>query len=68
MVKYMTLHTTETGDHANFFEHLFNAYDFYHDMIGMGYPAALYVKDDDTGIYYEKMVSWILGEEAEDNV
>lgn len=67
MHKYMTIHTTETGDHANFFEHLFNAYEFYHDMLGMGYSAALYVKDDHD-IYQEKMVSWIPGEEDEDNV
>ena len=67
MHKYLTIHTTESGDHANFFEHLFNAYDFYHDMIALGYSVALYVRDDQ-GIYREKMVSWIQGEEAEDNV
>ena len=56
--KDMTIHRTETGDHANFFEHLDNAYEFYHDMIAFGYPVALYVRDVHD-IYWPKMCSWI---------
>ena len=58
MHKYMTIHTTETGDHANFFEHLFNAYEFYHDMIDFGYSVALYEMNENS-IYWPKMHSWI---------
>ncbi len=45
MHKYMTIHTTESGDHANFFSYYSNAYDFFKDMHGMGYVVCLYKKD-----------------------
>ena len=66
MQKYMTIHTTESGDHANFFEHLSNAYEFYHDMIGMGYSVSVYQKNEQ-GIFCMTMCS-INGKEEPDNV
>lgn len=65
MHKYMTLHTTESGDHANFFEHLENAYEFYHDMIAFGYPVALYEMNDNR-IYWPRMCNWIDKEDEHD--
>ena len=64
MHKYMTIHQTETGDHANFFQHLENAQQFYQDMIGYGYPVILYGKDEN-GTYWMKRASWIEEKEAE---
>ena len=65
MHKYMTIHTTETGDHANFFEHYDNAYQFYHDMRAFGYPVALYGKPDNR-IYSVMQCSWNEKEEDPD--
>lgn len=45
MHKYMTIHTTESGDHANFFSYYGNAFSFFKDMIGLGYAVCLYKKD-----------------------
>ena len=64
MHKYMTIHTTETGDHANFFQHHENAQQFYHDMRELGYPVTLYGKDDN-GTYWLTQSSWIDEMEAE---
>ena len=57
MHKYMTIHTTESGDHANFFEHLENANQFYQDMIDFGYPVAVYAEVGQ--IYWPRRCSWI---------
>lgn len=51
MEKYMTIHHTETGDHANFFQYHESAKTFYKERAACGNrPVALYEKDSQ-GIY-----------------